>query len=134
MKQLAVLGPPIGQALSPVLHRAAYQALGLDWNYRAIDCTPGRLAAFLAGLDDGWAVLSLTMPLKRTAVPSLDEVSQTVEATGTANTVTVRGDRLLGENTDVDGMLHALRDAGITWVEWACVLGVGATAATALLS
>lgn len=101
MKQLAVLGSPIGQALSPVLHRAAYRALGLNRSYRAIDCTPDRLATFLAGLDDGWAGLSLTMSLKRAAVPRLDEVSQTVKATGTANTVTVRGGRLLGENTDV---------------------------------
>ncbi|KUN17641.1 hypothetical protein AQJ11_37930 [Streptomyces corchorusii] len=132
MKQLALLGSPIGQALSPVLHRAAYRSLGLDWSYRAIDCTPDRLASFFAGLDDGWAGLSLTMPLKRVAVPLLDEVSQTVKATGTANTVTVHGGRLLGENTDVDGMLQALLDAGITRVESACVLGAGATAATAL--
>ncbi|MER0445700.1 shikimate dehydrogenase [Streptomyces sp. Edi4] len=132
MKQLAVLGSPIGQALSPVLHRAAYQALGLDWSYRPIDCTPDRLASFFAGLDDGWAGLSLTMPLKRVAVPLLDEVSQTVKATGTANTVTVRDGRLLGENTDVDGMLQTLLDAGITRAESACVLGTGATAATAL--
>ncbi|MFD4335864.1 shikimate dehydrogenase [Streptomyces anulatus] len=132
MKQLAVLGSPIGQVLSPVLHQAAYQALGLDWSYRAIDCTPEKLASFLAGLDETWAGLSLTMPLKRTAVPMLDEVSPTVKATGTANTVTVRGGRLLGENTDVDGMLQALLDAAITRVESACVLGAGATAATAL--
>ena len=132
MKQLAVLGSPIGQALSPALHRAAYQALGLDWSYRAIDCTPDRLASFLTSLDDNWAGLSLTMPLKRAAVPLLDEVSQTVQATGTANTITVRGGRLRGENTDVDGMLQAIRDAGITRVESACVLGAGATAATAL--
>lgn len=132
MKQLAVLGSPIGQALSPVLHRAAYQALGLNWTYRAVDCTPEKLPAFLSGLDETWAGLSLTMPLKRAAVPLLDEVSATVKATGTANTVTVRRGRLLGENTDVDGMLQALLDAGVTRVESACVLGAGATAATAL--
>ncbi|GAA1923758.1 hypothetical protein [Streptantibioticus ferralitis] len=91
-RQLAILGSPVAQALSPVLHRAAYTALGLDchWTYRAIDCTLERLPSFLAGLDDGWAGLSLTMPLKRAAVPLLDEVSATVRATGTgtANTVT----------------------------------------------
>ncbi|MCT2588752.1 hypothetical protein LHJ74_02140 [Streptomyces sp. N2-109] len=43
-----------------MLHRAAYVALGLDWGYRAIDCTPDRLASFLASLDDGRAWLSLT--------------------------------------------------------------------------
>ncbi|MGW5927722.1 hypothetical protein ACWF2L_15930 [Streptomyces anulatus] len=67
--QLAILGSPIGHALSPVLHRAAYQALGLDWTYRAIDCTPDGLASFLGSLDETWAGLPLTMPLKRTVVP-----------------------------------------------------------------
>ncbi|MFJ8388596.1 shikimate dehydrogenase [Streptomyces sp. NPDC094438] len=132
MQQLAVLGSPIGQALSPVLHRAAYRVLGLDWTYRAIDCTPDQLEQFLAGMDEGWAGLSLTMPLKRAAVPLLDEVSPLVHATGTANTVIRRGRRLLGENTDVDGMVQALRDAGVSRAKSACVLGAGATAATAL--
>ncbi|MDJ0344190.1 shikimate dehydrogenase [Streptomyces sp. H10-C2] len=132
MKQLAVLGSPIGQALSPVLHHAAYRELGLDWTYRAIDCTPDQLPSFLASLDGSWAGLSLTMPLKRAALPLLDEVSDTAVATGTANTVTVRGGRLLGENTDVEGMLQALLDCGVTRVESACVLGAGATAATTL--
>jgi len=68
------------------------------------------------------------MPLKRVAVPLLDEVS----ATGTANTVTVRSGRLLGENTDVDGMHKALLDAGVTRAESACVFGACATATTAL--
>jgi shikimate dehydrogenase len=131
-RHLAVLGSPIAQALSPVLHRAAYAALGLNWSYRAVECTPDRLPSFLASLDDSWAGLSLTMPLKRTAVPLLDEVSATVRATGTANTVVVRGGRLLGENTDVDGMQEALHDAGVTSAGSACVLGAGATAATAL--
>lgn len=132
MKQLAVLGSPIGQLLSPVLHCAAYQELGLDWTYCAIECTPDRLASFLASLDESWAGLSLTMPLKRAVVPLLDEVSATVWATGTANTVIVRSGRLVGENTDIDGMLRALLDVGLTRVESACVLGAGATAATAL--
>ncbi|GAA3733273.1 shikimate dehydrogenase [Salinactinospora qingdaonensis] len=132
MKQLAVLGCPIGQALSPTLHRAAYQVLGLDWAYLAIDCTPDQLPSFLNGLDDSWAGLSLTMPLKRAALPLLHEASATVQATGTANTVTVNSGRLFGENTDVHGMLQALLNAGITQPESACVLGAGATAATAL--
>lgn len=128
----AILGYPAGQALSPLLHRAAYRELGLAWSYDAIDCTPGQLPGFLAGLDGSWAGLSLTMPLKRAAVPLLDETSATVQATGSANTVTIRDGRLLGENTDAAGMLGALREAGITRAGPACVLGAGATAATAL--
>jgi shikimate dehydrogenase len=131
-RKAAVLGFPAGQALSPVLHRAAYRELGLDWTYQAIDLTPARLPGFLAGLDGTWAGLSLTMPLKRAAVPLLHEASAAVRETGCANTVTIRGGRLLGDNTDVAGMLAALHEAGVTRAGPACVLGAGATAATAL--
>ena len=61
----AVLGDPIAHSLSPVLHRAAYADRGLDWTYDAVRVPAGGLPAFLAGLDDGWRGLSLTMPLKR---------------------------------------------------------------------
>ena len=53
MAYAAVVGSPIGHSLSPVLHRAAYAALGLsDWTYQAIECTESRFPALLAGLDD----------------------------------------------------------------------------------
>ena len=64
----AVLGDPIAHSLSPVLHRAAYAATGLDWDYDAHRVPAGGLAGFVAGLDDAWRGLSLTMPLKREAL------------------------------------------------------------------
>jgi len=65
----AVLGRPIGHSLSPVLHTAAYAALGLaDWSYTAIDCGEAELPGLVAGLGPDWAGLSLTMPLKRAAL------------------------------------------------------------------
>ncbi|MEU6172384.1 shikimate dehydrogenase [Streptantibioticus parmotrematis] len=132
VKRLAVLGRPIGQALSPALHRAAYAALGLPWRYDAVDYGVDELPSFLGSLDDDWAGLSLTMPLKRTAVPLLDEVSDLVVRTGCANTVVVRDGRLIGENTDVHGMVTALREAGVARPASVTVLGAGATACTAL--
>src|SRR5689334_15730684 len=113
MKQAAILGHPIGRALSPVLHRAAYAALGLDWTYSAIDCDEDLLPGFLRGLDDSWAGLSLTMPLKRVAVPLLDRASALAAAVGAVNTVTVTDGLLIGENTDIVGMVAALAEAGI---------------------
>ncbi|WP_055490642.1 shikimate dehydrogenase [Streptomyces sp. TP-A0356] len=134
MKRLAILGSPISGALSPVLHRAAYTALGLDWRYEAIECSPDQLPSHFAkfATNGQWAGLSLTMPLKRAAVPLLDDVSHTVTVTGTANTVVVREGRLVGDNTDVAGMERALREAGVEAPEDAAVLGAGATAASAL--
>ncbi len=128
----AVLGSPIGHSLSPVLHRAAYDALGLAWTYDAIEVRPEDLATFLDSLDERWAGLSLTMPLKQTVLPLLDTVSELVVGTGAANTVLRRDGALRGENTDVDGIVEALREAGVTAVSRSVVLGGGATAASAL--
>ena len=131
--RLALLGSPVTLGLSPVLHRAAYAALGLDWEYGAVDCGPEELPGFLHGLDGSWRGFSVTMPLKSIVVPLLDEVSPAVEQTGAANTITVCDDgQLVGDNTDLYGMVRALRDAGVTAAETVTVLGAGATARTAL--
>jgi shikimate dehydrogenase len=132
-RRAGVLGSPIGHSLSPVLHRAAYAALGLQgWTYDAFDVTEDRLAGFLADLDPTWVGLSLTMPLKAAVLPLLDGASPLVEAVGAANTVLLRDGRRLGENTDVPGMVAALAAAGVAAVPAAAVLGGGATARSAL--
>ena len=83
----AVLGKPIAHSLSPVLHRAAYQALGLaDWTYDLVECDEAGLAGYVDSRGPDWAGLSLTMPLKRTVLPLLDHVDQVAAATGGANT------------------------------------------------
>ncbi len=87
----AVLGHPVQHSLSPVLHRAAYRALGLDdWRYDALDVTSEGLPEVLRGLDDTWAGLSLTMPLKQTVIPLLDHVEPLAEVVGAVNTVLVQ--------------------------------------------
>ena len=79
-----MLGHPIDHSLSPVLHRAAYSALGLDWTYDRIDVTGDGLPALLDSLDASWVGLSLTMPLKHDVLPLLDEVDPVAHATGAA--------------------------------------------------
>ncbi|MFE4212242.1 shikimate dehydrogenase [Streptomyces sp. NPDC056844] len=133
MTRLALLGSPVNGALSPVLHRAAYKAMGLPWTYSAIECPPQNLPHFLGTLDGGWRGFSLTMPLKRTVVPLLDETSETVTRIGAANTIVVTASgRLLGENTDLYGTMQALHKAGVTTATTVTVLGAGATACTTL--
>lgn len=133
MTQLALLGTPVTGAVSPALHRAAYAALGLPWRYRAIDCPPSRLGEYLAaGRAGAWAGFSLTMPLKRLAVPMLDQVSSLARQTGTVNTVVARAGWLVGENTDVHGMTAALRALDAPVPPMVTILGGGATACTAL--
>jgi shikimate 5-dehydrogenase len=134
-RRAAVLGSPIGHSLSPVLHRAAYATLGLDWSYEAIEVDEAGLAGFLDGLDESWAGLSLTMPLKRAVIPLLHGLSATAAAVDAVNTVLLPGDgRRIGDNTDVAGMVAALRvvRAGQVPVERVAILGAGATAAAAL--
>jgi shikimate dehydrogenase len=128
----AVLGSPIGHSLSPVLHRAAYAALGLDWRYDAVEVTEEGLAGFLGSLGPDWRGLSLTMPLKRAVVPLLDEVSDGVARAGAANTVVLGGGRRSGHNTDVPGAAAALDERHAGPVRSATVLGGGATAASLL--
>jgi len=137
----------VGHSLSPALHRAAYAALGLhSWHYQAIEVDEAGLAGWLAGLDAEWAGLSLTMPLKRSILPHLAAVTPLAAAVGAVNTVLVRageppggGDgggaatiRLEGDNTDVHGILAALREGGAGPVGRAHVLGAGATACSAV--
>ena len=126
----AVLGSPVSHSLSPLLHRAAYAALGLDWTYDALEVEPDGLADLLDGLGPDWAGLSLTMPLKQAVLPLLSTLDPVARATGAANTVLLP--TRAGHNTDVHGLVAALRAAGVSQVAWGVVLGGGATAASAL--
>ncbi|MBT2399171.1 shikimate dehydrogenase [Streptomyces sp. ISL-100] len=133
-RRAAVLGSPIAHSLSPVLHRAAYEALGLtQWSYDRFEVDEAGLPGFFAELDASWAGLSLTMPLKRAVIPLLDGISDTAASVEAVNTVVFTEDgRRLGDNTDIPGMIAALRERGIEKVGSAAVLGAGATASSAL--
>lgn len=134
-RRAAVLGSPIAHSLSPELHRAAYAALGLTgWVYDRFDVDEAALPGFLADLPPGdWAGLSLTMPLKRAVIPLLDAISGTAAAVEAVNTVVFEpSGRRVGDNTDIPGMIAALRERGIEQVDRAAVLGAGATASSAL--
>ncbi|WP_086784690.1 shikimate dehydrogenase [Streptomyces caniscabiei] len=130
----AVLGSPIAHSLSPVLHRAAYAELGLsDWSYDRFEVDEEALPGFVEQLGPEWAGLSLTMPLKRAVIPLLDEISETATSVEAVNTLVFTEDgRRVGDNTDIPGMVAALRERGIEQVESAAILGAGATASSAL--
>ena len=70
-----------------MLHRAAYDALGLDWSYTAIDVTADEVVDFVAGRDESWVGLSVTAPLKQAILPTLDRVSPLARRVGAVNTV-----------------------------------------------
>ena len=135
----AVLGDPIEHSLSPVLHRAAYAALGLDWTYDAVRVRePAASRTFLDGLDDEWRGLSLTMPLKREVDAAADlarRLDRGRRVPPTPLLLDADGGRH-GLNTDVPG--RRWRRCGEATEAHAAtrrvVLGGGATAASVLLA
>lgn len=137
---LAVLGSPIAHSLSPTLHLAAYEVLGVPFTYGRHEVASGGLDAFVAGLGPQQRGLSLTMPLKREVLPLLDRTTPLVDELGVANTVAFRtsGDRVLlhGANTDVEGLVRPVAALGhlpgLSHGGTATILGSGATAASAL--
>jgi shikimate dehydrogenase len=131
-RRAAVLGLPVRHSLSPTLHHAAYEALGLrGWQYERIECGEDELPGFVDRLGPEWVGLSLTMPLKRVALQVAESVSPLAAAVGAANTLVLDGQRR-ADNTDVLGIAEALREAGVVRAEHAVVLGAGGTAQAAL--
>ncbi|HEU5038169.1 MAG TPA: shikimate dehydrogenase [Nocardioides sp.] len=127
----AVLGDPIAHSLSPVLHRAGYAAVGLDWTYDAVRVAEDDLAPFLAGLDPQWRGLSLTMPLKRRALALATRVTDRARLAGGVNTLVLEdGAIALADNTDLPGAVAAVRERYDGPVTTGTVLGAGATAAS----
>ena len=132
-RRAAILGSPVAHSLSPELHNAAYTALGLHgWRYDRIECRENELEDLVAGLGPEWVGLSLTMPLKRVTLQVTDRVSDLATAVGAANTLVADGSGWSADNTDVVGIIRALRENGVDKVERALVLGAGGTAQSAL--
>lgn len=134
-RHAGVVGSPITHSLSPVLHRAAYEALGLPgWTFHRDEVAAGDLAAYVRSRPPEWVGLAVTMPLKEEALALGDAVGQEARLVGGANTLVRSGDGWRAENTDVAGLVAALREAGVTHPSAATVVGSGATARSALLA
>lgn len=144
LRRAYVLGHPIAHSLSPALHRAAYAYLGeANLEYDRRDTLPDDLPAIMRGVRNPAgteeapyiAGLSVTMPLKTAVIQYCDELSETARVTGAVNTVYPRGEKVLGDNTDVIGIVNALLHAGLKpnpERDEPAVIGGGATAISAL--
>jgi shikimate dehydrogenase len=134
----AVLGHPISHSKSPALHLAAYGELGIGISYTAIDVTEQLLPALMGQIRDqpGWRGLSVTMPLKTAMLAQVDEVRGVARTLGVVNTVSFEEHgnvtRTIGSNTDVAGIVNALRHGGSGTAPSAVILGGGGTAASAV--
>ena len=139
----AVLGNPISHSLSPVLHNAAYKALGLNnWHYSKEKVSEEDLKDFIAHLDDSWKGLSLTMPLKKTIMSLGVACDYWAKTLGVANTAVFSKKPCIENpetielcNTDVNGIVMALVRAlksKISNAKSAVIIGSGNTASSAM--
>lgn len=134
-RRAGVVGSPVMHSLSPVLHRAAYEALGLTgWSYDRAEVARGDLARHVEALGPEWVGLSVTMPGKEEALDLADEASAEAVLAGAANTLVRRAGGWYADNTDVYGLATALTEAGAGLVARGTVLGGGATARSAVLA
>ena len=132
--RLAVLGSPIGHSRSPRIHRAAYEVLGLPWEYGAVECDEARLSGWLGERGSEWRGLSLTMPLKEEAHRLAAVLDPVAQESGVVNTLLrLLGGTWAGFNTDVGGLAAAIREAGLDATR-TIVLGAGATAVSAAMA
>ncbi len=129
----AVLGSPIAHSLSPVLHRAAYAELGLEHDYQAIEVSTDTFASFVDTIDSSWIGLSLTMPLKEVAFDVAENVSAVAVLARAINTLTF-GSTIQGDNTDVLGIVNAVREMTSHAISRAVIFGSGATARSSIVA
>ena len=129
--RVALLGHPVAHSRSPAMHNAAFRALGLDWDYQALDVTPEEFADVVGTLPArGFAGANVTIPHKLRALEAAQEATEVAQATGAANTLSFADGRVRADNTDAEGFLAALRErageapAGMA----ALVLGAGGAA------
>jgi shikimate dehydrogenase len=124
----AVLGSPISHSLSPALHRAAFERIGVEGSYEAIDVPSGTLHQFFLAHESDFDYFSLTMPLKEEAHllnVTCNELSLRI---GSINTLYKKEGRWFGTSTDGSGFLAALDAQGHSRFSHALILGAGGTA------
>jgi shikimate dehydrogenase len=129
-KILGVIGNPISHSLSPIIHNAAIDHLGLDYRYLAFPVAPDRLETALAGFAAiGLIGSSVTIPHKQEIMPLLAEITPLAQAVGAVNTIWNTPTGWHGTNTDVAGFVSPLVAMQRDWSDTTVViLGNGGAA------
>lgn len=127
---VGVIGWPVSHSRSPVMHNAAFAALGLDWAYVPLPVEPGRVGDALRGLRAlGFRGANVTVPHKQAVIAYLDALTDAAQAVGAVNTIVVRDDgSLLGDTTDGYGFLADLAERGARAGGRTVVIGAGGAA------
>lgn len=132
--RLEVWGDPIAHSKSPALHAAAYAVLGLPWYYDRRRVAAADFSRELDSLGEEVRGLSVTFPLKGEAFAAARQRDAAAELSGAVNTLLLTADGPLGFNTDVGGLVAALREFGVADARSARLIGAGATATSAFIA
>jgi len=113
--RLHLLGYPLSHSVSPAMHNAALQQIGLtDWEYTAFPVPAERLSEAIESLREETVLgANVTVPYKETVIPLLDGVTPTATAIGAVNTIVKQAGKLIGHNTDAAGLLADLYKQGV---------------------
>ncbi len=112
-KILCVIGHPIKHSMSPIMHNAAIQDLGLDYLYIGFDVPSNKLKEAIKGLKTlNIQGINVTLPHKEKAIKFIDKVDEIAQKIGAINTIKNEDGFLIGRNTDAEGAKKALLDAG----------------------
>ncbi len=113
-KLCGIIGDPIEHTMSPAMHNAAFEALGIDYTYLPFRVRPEELKNAIAGLKAlGIVGLNVTIPHKVAVIPLLERIDPLAGKMGAVNTIVNEGGLLTGYNTDAPGFLQALRSKAI---------------------
>ena len=123
----AVIGDPIGHSKSPLMHNAAFRALGIDADYTAVHVTRDGLTDFLQRARTSLNGFNITVPHKNAVIPFLDGITPRAALAGSVNTVSVRDGKLFGDTTDATGLERAVQEVFGLRLKGAnvCILGCG---------
>lgn len=133
-KSFAVLGSPISHSKSPQIHAAAYRVLNEDWTYDRIEVPRGGLKRFVEGQGNNFSGFSVTMPLKENAKSFANVLDELSIQTGAVNTLNKVGDQWFGYNTDVFGIIQAIREKTLAVFSRVVIIGSGATARSTMVA
>lgn len=127
-QRFGILAYPAKHSLSPVMHNAAFQALGIDAEYGFFEIAPENLEGFMMEARESIAGLSVSVPYKEAVLKYLDEISPEAQKIGAVNMILNRDGRLFGFNTDFIGSNQALEEVCDLKGKTAVVLGAGGSA------
>jgi shikimate dehydrogenase len=135
MDVYAILGYPVAHSRSPAMHNKAFETLGIEARYVAFQVLPEDLPDAVRGLRAlNVRGANITLPHKTAIIPLLDEIDAVAQHIGAVNTLLRDGDRLVGSNTDAEGLTRSLVEAGVQLRESrATVLGAGGAARASIV-